>query len=471
MNKKAINLNDFTHLKNKLDIINSSLSAIDALFLEHKDKKTKSDDFYFPQAYFDLAFNIYNNVEKNDNDVDKMIYYFQRACEFDYPRAYYALGIIFQDGIYVKQDEEKAFKFYEKGARLLDMDAYFEYAKCFLFGNGVPMDIYKGLYLLNETSFIKEYKNACNLVGDYYLCYKDPSIDNIAKALSTYYFFTEDSKDKNIRNKSLFLFYTCEDTNKLTFDDLKEDIDVYSEDLWDILDNLDEKSDPIVSFVFGFICLKQENNDYGLLEESEKGGFSKASLYLGHCYLNGLYNFKKDIKLGLDHLTKGLKDNDLTCIIELASYYLNNDDTKKADEYLSLIDDKNIFTFDYYFNFRGRLSLRALSKTGLDLNIIFSHLSKKAKEDEHFAIIGGMLSYFLCNFKQAVDYFNQAQNYAVSFYFLSLIYFYGLLNKHNPDYKSAKDYALKAIDGGYERALDLLKEIKYFEKLNEYHCK
>jgi TPR repeat protein len=76
----------------------------------------------------------------------------KKAAELDFPPGYYLLGVCYKEGRGTEVNMVKAFKYFKKGAERGDHCAMLEYAKCFIFGNGVEESIEQGRYWLSKVA-------------------------------------------------------------------------------------------------------------------------------------------------------------------------------------------------------------------------------------------------------------------------------------------------------------------------------
>lgn len=85
-------------------------------------------------------------ADQSLQDINKAIYYYQKAAKYGHAGALNNLAVCYEHGQGVKKDAQKAFQLYQKAAEKKDVNATMNIAKCYLYGRGCEVD----LQLANE---------------------------------------------------------------------------------------------------------------------------------------------------------------------------------------------------------------------------------------------------------------------------------------------------------------------------------
>lgn len=103
----------------------------------------------------------------NRGEFDDAIFWYQKAAEKNFVRAYYNLGICFQEGTGKEKNNELAFQWFEKAAEEGDSDAQYNLGLYYQQGIGVEVDKEKGKAWLQKAA-IQGHAQSINRIGDMY---------------------------------------------------------------------------------------------------------------------------------------------------------------------------------------------------------------------------------------------------------------------------------------------------------------
>ncbi len=133
--QKAVSLNDYR----SLNVLGWMVGK-----KRFNDSKT-ADDYFREAAEKDIPVAMVNLV-LNESDIQKKLYWLEKAAGFNYSRAYYNLGQLYEDENFDKNDKIKAFEYYKKASKLGEYGAYKKMAEAYRYGNGVEVDINLAMY-------------------------------------------------------------------------------------------------------------------------------------------------------------------------------------------------------------------------------------------------------------------------------------------------------------------------------------
>lgn len=124
------------------------------LYILNKSKLTKEEILSYVNKITDNKLKelylIYLNQDKGEyNFIDS-----QKDVNSNKPFSYYVLGKIYEEGIIVKRDINKAINMYKKGAYLNEINSINRLANIYQKGEGVPLNINLALYYFNQASEI-----------------------------------------------------------------------------------------------------------------------------------------------------------------------------------------------------------------------------------------------------------------------------------------------------------------------------
>lgn len=133
--QKAISLNDYRSLNALGWMVNKK---------RFNDGKT-AEDYYREAAEKDIAVAMVNLV-LDESDIQKKLYWLEKAAGFNYPGAYYKLGQLYEDENFNKNDKIKAYEYFKKASKLGEYRAYKKMAEAYRYGNGVEVNINLAMY-------------------------------------------------------------------------------------------------------------------------------------------------------------------------------------------------------------------------------------------------------------------------------------------------------------------------------------
>ena len=154
-----------------------------------KDKKIDLDKaiYYFQKAAnknYVYAYNNLGKIHEEKNDLEKAFTYYQKSALEEESWACNKLGLFYLSGTYVEKDINKAYEYFTTGANasvdtLCEWNIYNLVNSFYLYGNshlGIKKDINKSLALLN---IIKDFKPAYEL---FLYCYYDKFLEDHSEA-------------------------------------------------------------------------------------------------------------------------------------------------------------------------------------------------------------------------------------------------------------------------------------------------
>ncbi|WP_042462226.1 tetratricopeptide repeat protein [Neobacillus dielmonensis] len=125
---------------------------------EKKDHKkafeylTKAAEKGHPEAQILLG-KMYQNGEGTDVNILKTIYWFNEAAEkHNRAEAYLYLGVIYEEGKYIKQNEKTAFQMYWRATNLENVEAMFRLGIMCLEGRGTETNLDQALYMFEKAA-------------------------------------------------------------------------------------------------------------------------------------------------------------------------------------------------------------------------------------------------------------------------------------------------------------------------------
>ena len=120
------------------------------------------------QEMFDIAEDYYYGLDDEIVDYDEAMIYYLKAIKLGYIQAYIKIGIMYNSGEGVRENQKKAFEYFKEGAKRGSIDCYAEIAKMFDGQDNTENALkswkkYFGTELIDETS--QEFKyNAYNYI-------------------------------------------------------------------------------------------------------------------------------------------------------------------------------------------------------------------------------------------------------------------------------------------------------------------
>lgn len=109
------------------------------------------------------------DVETDDTkNTEKTVKLFQRVADKGNPKAMYVLSLLYQNGFYVKEDNDKAVEYLKKSAAKGYPEAEYSLAYLYLTGMNVEKDYKKGVELMTNAAN-KNFPDAQNNIGMLYL--------------------------------------------------------------------------------------------------------------------------------------------------------------------------------------------------------------------------------------------------------------------------------------------------------------
>ena len=147
-------------------------------------------------GYYILQAETPEGVEVNEDPVEMI----RLSAEQGWPAAQYNMGLLCEEGFFVKKDEQKAFEWYSKAAKQRCLEAMTALGLCHYKGVGVPVDLANALSWLTRAAEEKD-SRAQLLLAEIYA--KDERCLDKDKAL---YWFCQLAKDDPIRGAVLQKF-------------------------------------------------------------------------------------------------------------------------------------------------------------------------------------------------------------------------------------------------------------------------
>jgi TPR repeat protein len=140
---------DFSEAVNKLDV-GSEKEAVEALSILAKNGNVDSQT---------LLGEIYLDGIGTEVNFEKAFFWLSKAAKSDV-EAKYLLGFMYENGLYVKQDNLKALSFYEASAKNGGLLAQFNVAMMYKEGKGgIKKDMNKAMMWLEKASLSKNSTN------------------------------------------------------------------------------------------------------------------------------------------------------------------------------------------------------------------------------------------------------------------------------------------------------------------------
>src|SRR5439155_1324745 len=99
---------------------------------------------------------LYNIGKGTKKDLEKAIYWCDKAAKNGNKEAQYNLGQYYELGIGINQNETKAFELYEKSANQGYISAQFYLGYCYVNGIGTEVNKEKGFMLYNQAAGIND---------------------------------------------------------------------------------------------------------------------------------------------------------------------------------------------------------------------------------------------------------------------------------------------------------------------------
>ena len=133
--QKAVSLKDYR-----------SLNALGwMIYKERFNDGNTADDYYREAAEKDITVSMVN-LALNESDMQKKLYWLEKAASFNSSSAYYKLGQLYEDENFNKNNKIKAFEYYKKASQLGEYRAYKKMAEAYRYGKGVDVDINLAMY-------------------------------------------------------------------------------------------------------------------------------------------------------------------------------------------------------------------------------------------------------------------------------------------------------------------------------------
>lgn len=179
INKKALDY----YIKSALKNYSPAYVALGDMYATGKGVEpdaSKAEDYYLKAADLNddvaidrlaLLYLLQDGTEVENDDTKnsiKTVQLFQRVADKGNPKAMYVLSLLYQNGFYVKTDNDKAIEYLKKSAALNYPEAEYSLAYLYLAGISVEKDYKKGVELMTKAAS-NGYPDAQNNIGMLYL--------------------------------------------------------------------------------------------------------------------------------------------------------------------------------------------------------------------------------------------------------------------------------------------------------------
>ncbi|CAM4381225.1 MAG: hypothetical protein LEGION0398_MBIBDBAK_01086 [Legionellaceae bacterium] len=134
-------------------------------YINYLENEAKSDD---PKALVVLGFFYLHNVIQDKDNVSKGIHLLEKAKQLGSLDAIVELGILYHEGLVLKQEHKKAYKYFSDAAQKGHAIGQFHLGLCYYHGKGVKYDDQKTVYWIKKSADQGDVY-AQYALGDFYL--------------------------------------------------------------------------------------------------------------------------------------------------------------------------------------------------------------------------------------------------------------------------------------------------------------
>jgi TPR repeat protein len=355
-----------------------------------------------------------------------------RAAEQGHLGSQMILASIYDLGLSVKQDFEKALYWYSKASQQGSLEADIEIAWLYIKGNAVEKNISKGLSILQKIANMdnkdQKHQNAISssqsvlgkIFSEGLIVKKD-----IEKGLKWFIKSTENS-DFN----TLFLGLNYERGMHGLSKDYKQAIKWYRKSAEN---NFPPGQYKLGQMYFkGYGVVKDYNKAFKWSRKAAYAGFNKAQAVLGEMYERG-FGVEKDLIIAIDWYGKATEQGNLKGQSTLEQIYY--EDNHSQETYQQVVYWTRKAAEEEFEYSQWLLGIMYLMGKGVDLDLekSFVWLLKAAAQDFSFAQFDVGIAYLLGdgteqNFKKAIYWLNKAadQDHGLAYSNLIFVYISGI---------------------------------------------